>query len=368
MGISRPAELELGARVGPRGSATFIPDSSALYAYIRDRIVAYTGEAECDSIRRRTHTDRAFGGMVVQDSAREVFQLLYVTKDLGCEVVPLDLSKVPSYALFSGQVVKVVGKNHLGNEITVHEIDLATDIELFSYPGVRQPFSFSTIVFGKERFFIDWKKIKTDLALIIGDLSAEERKECRAAAGPQTKLVFVPPIGGLHTSMVFPTWFAHAPQATATPSMETLDLSAAAAIDATNPTVLYVNGVSIGVCTYDTLSDIYLLTKTQGCQPRTQDMLKHIVFQKAFLLTVPRNTPVDYTAREHLMHPHMLDILVVMSKLTLPPTQVDYTYLITAKPGVHSFSANPGSGAGGSGGVSEEAVDGCQVEVRPLSD
>ncbi|KAI5190739.1 hypothetical protein NECID01_1106 [Nematocida sp. AWRm77] len=338
LGIKKEKEVQVWAIKGPRGKERFIPNKEAFYVYVRERILRCVGEAEGDTVRARTYGHKVFPGMVVQDGPKQPFYLLYVTKNLGVEAVLLNLEGVSAYSLFSGQVVKIVGKNQFGNAIDVESIDLFVDIDLFEYAEEKKPFSFSIATLsGREDAFESLGKITTDLCIVIGDFSAGKRKACRKSVPPRTRLVFVPPIGGLHTSMMFPARFAEESAEKPVCVLGPVDVSEQKSIEMCNPGVVYANGVSIGVCTYDTLLDIYSLSRAKEKKKSMEDLLTHMVYQKAFLITVPKNTPVDYTQWPHLVHPHILDVLVVTSRIDTSCTEIQQTTVIPTKPGVHSF-------------------------------
>ncbi|OAG30763.1 DNA polymerase alpha subunit B [Nematocida displodere] len=340
----------------PPSDSMFDPDPNGVYRYIELRIDSLRDGEEFTSPSARTNSAKRYIGMVTQIDQTNVLYLLNIQNSCPT-VTKMDLTQVAGYTLFPGQIVKLQGKNRLGNEILVYEIDYLTQVEILPPPLHREAFKLSVLnldkALGKLAPTAAQEEVpalaqllarygSSDVLVILGDLAPSEREYCKEWSKKKTLTVAVPSHTSANSTMVYPTHFtttiSSQPPATSKPYLFPVTNTF---VEVSNPSILYINGISIGVSGLDTVFGVLSLEAGKGVEDRVHTSLTHAVFQKTFLPFIPKNTPIDYTLGEHLVHPHILDVLIIATSIKTPPLYIDATYVLPLSTETHTLAITP---------------------------
>lgn len=351
------------------------PDPDAFYKYVRCRVVKWKNEekkgqeeplqvAEEFPLLKKTQAVQQYTGMVCwnkEECATPV--LLHVDRDFRPTQVPLDMSRVPGASFYTGQVITVKGKNYLGNELAVFEVlengmmhgpcivpcvlpppeplseplskPLSALHPLVQVPSCTRPFTFSTAVVPPGTPVAETKEILasipvSDVSVVMGDVSPEQvKKMCSQSTGT---LLVVPFETSMHSSLVFPTVARWGPKMEEqnlnknpeTPTVKAEKVSgtyhameASTASYIQNPSIIRINGVSMGITALDAVYGIVSSQNEVHSGERVSQALEQFVGQGSFLPFIPRRTPIDYSSFPSFIFPHSLDVIAISTRFNL---------------------------------------------------
>ncbi|KAH9387376.1 DNA polymerase alpha subunit B [Nematocida major] len=345
----------LGALSHFRSTMRLTPScNSFFYGYIRKRIEALAGSPSYAFSMAQSVQAQLYCGVLMLEQG--TYFLLGVQPDLTPEVLRVDFSELSEYTVYSGQAIKVMGRNPAGEEVVVDSIVYDSIPDGLAKTGTGTSFTVT---------FIDEKKLSwdeppfqpeeksaecaldsekmlkivsecgSDIAVIFGDVSARGRelyKEMRDARLP--RLLLVPAVDGIESSMCYPTEYmekvsgcqAHVVQENV-PSSGLYDAGSSRIVELQNPSMVAVNGILLAVTSVDILRGISRGEVSKNRRGRMLDILAHAVCQGTFLPFVPQDVPVDYSVYNAFMWPYSPDVYVFPTNLSAGKEQVCETHI-----------------------------------------
>lgn len=323
---------------------------------------------------KKTQAIQLYTGMVCwnkEECATPV--LLHVDREFRPTQVPLDTSRVPGASFYTGQIITVKGKNYLGNELAVFEIlkngmmqgscavpcvlpesapeslkeplseplseplkgSLSASKSLLQIPSCTQPFTLSAVIVPPGTPTAEAEEILSnipvsDVSIVMGDVSPEQLKKiCSQNTGT---LLVIPFETSMHSNLVFPTvarWGPKMEGENQNRNPETLTAKIERALGSyhviespsasyiQSPSIIRVNGVSIGITALDVIYGIVTSQNEVQSKERVSQALEQFVGQGSFLPFIPRRTPIEYSSFPSFVFPHALDLIIINTRFNL---------------------------------------------------
>ncbi|KAI5160062.1 DNA polymerase alpha subunit B [Nematocida ausubeli] len=328
----------------------FLPDlGHNFYAYLRRRI-----EMMCDSQEYAINAlecahKQTYCGMVMQ--AQNAYYLLGVQPDHSTVLMQLDMSELPEYTIYPGQIIEVSGTNIIGDEIVADSVlynRIFQNLEIAPKEG-----KFTLTVIDEKRVqsaqplasegIDEYAHIldivrgsQSDLVVIFGDLSCEARKVCKEiATAKRTRILCVPYIDGIESSMAYPTEYTSKTVGYSMPASENqewmpnlYDVSSCFFAELQNPSMVCFNGVLLALTTLDVLLGISRKEVSRNRGERMDDILVHSVYQSTFLPFIPQDVPVDYSVFNAFLWAYSPDMYIFPTCLSARPDNICSTHVI----------------------------------------
>lgn len=355
----KEGKLKVHAWTHTGASTALFSSYESRFYYIRRRIECFTGEINHRNDYTRGFHQRKYVGMVLI-LGRNIFLLCVdgisaeAPFQLEKRVFKMDLRECPEYTFYSGQIVGIEGRVTAASQIEVFSVIYEQQVNVPTEkvaPGTT-PFTVKAYVLSRDKrnALSVVEEEKADLVILIGDISPEERSKCREAAKKRkVTTILLPEIGGIYSNMVFPSLFleidgnngatSSASTSSSTPLTE-IDIPFFYA-ELSNPCTISVNGVIIGISSYDALRSISSTEVSKGNPERMSNILTHYAVQGTFLPVHTSRVPVEYALESLLMWPMVPDLLLTWSCLEAPPKCVLGTHIVPIKGAFFSGRISP---------------------------
>ncbi|KAI5192717.1 DNA polymerase alpha subunit B [Nematocida minor] len=342
----------------------FLPNFSlSFYAYIRKRVEIFADSPGYAVVTGQTVQMQMYCGMVMY--ASNGYFLLCVQPDCTAEVVKLDFSELADYTVYSGQIIKILGVNPIGEEVVVDSVVYDKVLDLVMKPEKETQFTVavinakkamneeilqnSGIKVHKENALDSGKKqldseavlelvrkSTSDVVIVFGDIPVEEREMYKEMCSTKKiRIVCVPAHDGIESTMAYPTEYLNRASHTAVPSVtdaqavrEIYEISGSLFVEVQNPSMISMNGVLIALSSIDVLLGISRKEISRNRKTRMLDIITHSVYQSTFLPFVPSDVPVDYSVSSAFIWPYSPDLYIFPTLLSANMEEVCGTYAV----------------------------------------
>ncbi|KAI5172418.1 hypothetical protein NEFER03_1521 [Nematocida sp. LUAm3] len=317
--------------VHPEMETFILPDETHFLIFLRKRIEEFSREEENKGIEGLEREKESICGVIVTCKWVTRVLLLFVDEALKVSIFKLDMGKCPEYSIFNGQVVRVFGK--MEKEVFfAEEIQYVNEVSVPLPDGKRkQAYTLSLFNMGRSKESMSVESVldlvreqESDVTIMIADLSIRDRKTCQIWAKREKRVIIcIPERDGIYGNMVYPIKYLE-------PSTERkvqeksesayeVDLSNEWYTELCNPCFVTINGVSIGISSYDALWSIATSEVSKNISVQRMDRLVgQMHLQGCFAPAALRETPINYLAYTHLLWPYIPHCLFIDTKLELP--------------------------------------------------